>query len=145
MPSDLRDEFPNLYSTEYRLTSPRDNDYNCIAWAAEENDRWWSPTQDDYYWPEGVPTEWTIEAVIQAFNSLGFELCPSAEFESGFQKIAIYKGADGDPTHAARQLSDGKWTSKLGDWEDIEHILEGIEGEKYGSVCQIMRRSTSTP
>lgn len=141
MPSDLKDEFPNLNSTEYRLTSPRDDDYNCIAWAAEENDRWWSPTQDDYYWPKNVPAEWTLNAVVLAFESLGFEPCESDGIETGWQKIAIYKGVDGDPTHAARQLPDGKWTSKLGDWEDIEHTLVGIEGEKYGNVCQIMKRS----
>ncbi|MEL7357896.1 MAG: hypothetical protein AAFN40_15160 [Cyanobacteria bacterium J06560_6] len=144
MPSDLRDEFPNLYSTEHQLTSPRDDDYNCIAWAAEENDRWWSP-QDDYYWPEGILAEWTVEAVIQAFVSLGYELCESADYEPNFQKIAIYKGTDGDPTHAARQLPNGKWTSKLGDWEDIEHTLPGIEGEKYGKVCQIMKRVAPKP
>ncbi|MEO1395545.1 MAG: hypothetical protein AAFV90_21795 [Cyanobacteria bacterium J06634_5] len=141
MPSDLKDEFPNLKSTAYRETSPRTNEYNCIAWAAEEDDRWWSPTQDAYYWPDGVPAEWTIDAVVLVFESLGFELCDSAELEAGLQKVAIYQGNDGDPTHAARQLPDGKWTSKLGDWEDIEHTLAGIEGEKYGSVCQIMKRS----
>ncbi len=142
MPSDLRDEFPNLYLTEHCITSPRNDEYNCIAWAAEEDDRWWSP-RDDYYWPEGVPTEWTVKTVMQAFGTLGFEPCDETDCEIGFQKIAIYKGTDGDPTHAARQLSNGKWTSKLGDWEDIEHTLAGIEGEKYGTVCQIMKRSLS--
>lgn len=140
MPSDLTDEFPNLRSTAYRETSPRNDEYNCIAWAAEEDDRWWSPVQDDYYWPEGVPAEWTIESVILAFESLGYKRCDRADLSSDVQKIAIYQGSDGDPTHVARQLSDGKWTSKLGDWEDIEHTLSGIEGDKYGNVCQIMQR-----
>ena len=44
-------------------------------------------------------------------------------------------------THATRQLPNGKWTSKLGDWEDISHELEGIEGEKYGNIYQILKRS----
>lgn len=45
------------------------------------------------------------------------------------------------PTHVARQLDDGKWTSKLGSNEDIiHHTLDGLEGEKYGQVTTIMTR-----
>lgn len=52
----------------------------------------------------------------------------------------------GEPTHAARQLPSGAWTSKLGEWEDIEHdtleALEGSEGrgEAYGRVALILKR-----
>jgi hypothetical protein len=42
----------------------------------------------------------------------------------------------------ARQLSNGKWTSKLGQDEDIEHEnLEGLVGEIYGSVVCIMKKT----
>ena len=34
----------------------------------------------------------------------------------------------------------GLWTSKLGDWEDIRHELQDLEGEFYGSVALIMKR-----
>jgi hypothetical protein len=47
---------------------------------------------------------------------------------------------DGEPTHAAQQLSNGKWTSKLGRWQDIEHELDGLVGEMYGTVKQILKR-----
>jgi hypothetical protein len=40
--------------------------------------------------------------------------------EPGFLKVALY-GTGLTYTHAARQLADGKWTSKLGKGEDIEH------------------------
>ncbi|MHC5728665.1 MAG: DUF7689 domain-containing protein, partial [Nostoc sp.] len=33
--------------------------------------------------------------------------------------------------------------SKLGRWEDIEHELEGLTSEMYGSVQQILKRSNS--
>jgi hypothetical protein len=59
-----------------------------------------------------------------------------------FQKIAIYMKY-GKPCHAARQLSNGKWSSKLGGWEDIEHELTGLEGigeHEYGYVEQILKR-----
>ena len=34
-------DFPNLLTTGYEITSPDTIDYNCIAWAAEDNERWW--------------------------------------------------------------------------------------------------------
>jgi hypothetical protein len=38
----------------------------------------------------------------------------------GWQTIALYS-ADGELTHAARRLDNGRWTSKLGPDIDIEH------------------------
>lgn len=142
MSSELEDYFPNLAQTGYEVTSPRTYDYNCFAWAVEEDDRWWSPvSKEDYYWPEGAPTDLTLDSIIQTFGMLGFQPCERADLEPGFQKIAIFVDANGEPTHATRQLPNGKWTSKLGDWEDISHELKGIEGEKYGNVYKILRRS----
>ncbi len=44
-------------------------------------------------------------------------------------------------THAVRQLANGKWTSKLGKAEDIEHDSpDDIAGGLYGEVVQFMRR-----
>ncbi len=63
--------------------------------------------------------------------------------EAGFEKIAIYTTSDGESTHAARQLSNRKWTSKLRLWEDIERELKGLTGEMYGSVQQILKRPSS--
>ncbi len=48
---------------------------------------------------------------------------------------------DGELTRAARQLPNGKWTSKLGRWQDIEHELDGLVGEMYGTVKQILKRA----
>jgi hypothetical protein len=142
MSSELENWFPKLANTEYEVTSPRTFDYNCIAWAVEEDDRWWSPTSDDYYWPENIPLEWTVDTVIQMFQLFGYEVCEGVELELGYQRIALYAKADGEPSHVARQLPNGKWTSKLGDWEDIEHLLDGIEGDgMYGQVIRILKRA----
>jgi hypothetical protein len=47
-------------------------------------------------------------------------------------------------THAARQLDNGKWTSKLGQLEDIEHeSLEALSGAVYGSVVQVLKKPTT--
>ncbi|NER37656.1 MAG: hypothetical protein F6J93_27455 [Oscillatoria sp. SIO1A7] len=135
-------EFPRLAATGYRITSRASRLYNCFAWAAGENDRWWNPLESEnyYYWPDGVPAELTLDAFIQAYGTLGYEPCDSADWEEGFEKIALYTTPDGEPTHAARQLPSGKWSSQLGRWEDIEHELDGLTGEMYGSVKQILRR-----
>jgi hypothetical protein len=45
-------------------------------------------------------------------------------------------------THAARQLPSGKWTSKLGKGEDIEHDSPyDVGGGVYGEVMQVMKRA----
>ena len=53
--------------------------------------------------------------------------------------MAIY-ALQGKPTHAARQLGDGRWTSKLGKEVDITHTLVGLEGPVYGQVAAYLRR-----
>jgi hypothetical protein len=70
---------------------------------------------------------------------LGFERCDDADWEPGVEKLAIFADASG-PTHVARQLPNGMWTSKMGKMEDIEHTLEGLSGGKYGYVQVILRR-----
>ncbi len=47
---------------------------------------------------------------------------------------------DGVPKHAARQLPNGRWTSKCGELEDIEHALEGVVGIWYGTVAHLLKR-----
>lgn len=83
-----------------------------------------------------------MDAFIETFESLGFETCDSDELEEGFRKIAIYGISGANPKHLARQLVDGKWTSKLGQQVDIQHdTLDDITGPHYGSVLRIMRKA----
>ena len=51
------------------------------------------------------------------------------------------------PTHAALQLESGAWTSKLGDFEDIEHVtVDAVNGPLYGRpVAFLSRRRTERP
>lgn len=140
---DFEIKWPNLSRTHYTVTSPKSQEYNCFAWAAEDTERWWQPIPgDQFYWPDGVPQEETLEAYIQAYRTLGYEPCENDQLEPGYQKIAIYVDSSGTPTHAARQLANGKWTSKLGWLEDIEHELDGLTGNRYGVVGQILKRPT---
>jgi len=134
-------DFPDLASSGYRITSEATTDFNCIAWAAHNEEVWWWPdSQYIGYWPPNVPREETLHAFILVYQSLGFIVCEDSALEEGYEKIAIYVKR-GKPTHATRQLETGKWTSKLGNIEDIEHeTLESISGEKYGHVAVYMKR-----
>ena len=139
--SKLDFDFPLLRKEGYEVTSPAERDYNCIAWAFGDKSRWWWPDKYlQYYWPPNVKRDETLESFIEAFENMGFEICEKAEREEGFEKISIYTKHDHNPTHAARQLENGKWTSKLGQSEDIEHNFDSITGPFYGSVAVIMKR-----
>lgn len=142
--------FPNLTRREYIVTSLPTSRYNCIAHAAGHDDSWWWPDALASYahWPSGVVKEETMAAFVDAYGLKGYERCPhnSRVSEDGFEKVAIFSDKDGVPTHAARQLADGTWTSKLGESEDIQHFtleaLEGGDGQTigYGTVSLVLRR-----
>lgn len=144
MVSPLEQLCPGLVGSGYRVTSPRDRHYNCIAWAADDTRNWWWPSQDAEaeYWPPGIPRVRTLEAFRAVFAGLGYAPCDIAAPEPGFEKVALYANELGLPTHAARQLSGGRWTSKLGRAEDIEHALHDLEGDLYGTVVLLMKRPT---
>lgn len=139
----IRKSFPKLAPTDFVVTSDRDQTYNCIGWAADENDRFWwpDPGSTKYYWPPDLPFDETPANFIKAFKTMGYEPCNSFRLEDGYEKLAIYTGKDGKTKHMARQLSDGTWTSKLGrDW-DIKHkTLVGLEGADYGTPTQALKR-----
>ena len=141
-PADMEDCFPQITQTGYSVTSPQTPRYNCIAWAAGDTRKWWWPDPSPFaYWPPAIPRENTLPRFIEAFRTLGYEPCADAGLEAGFEKVAVYADGDGFPTHAARQLASGVWTSKLGREEDIEHgEPAGVEGEQYGFVIQVLKR-----
>lgn len=135
-------EFPQLAPpAKFEITSPRTRAYNCIAWTAGETQRkWWPDKMKVDYWPKEVARETTLPAFVAAYATLGYRECESGELELGFEKIAIFTKPAGTPAHAARQLSNGRWTSKLGSESDIEHDLRGVECSQYGQVKQFMKR-----
>lgn len=131
--------FPGLAETPFEITSPYDENHNCIAWAAGEQNFWWWPGR---FWPKEVPPAETRLAFIKAFATKGYEQCAGSELEDGFEKVCLYEKL-GRPKHAARQLPDGRWTSKLGMEHDILHQLEGLSGKQYGKPALFMRRPRS--
>lgn len=142
----LMREFPGLRPGNHTIASPRSGLYNCIAWAVGNDGRWWWPDAlDVYFWPPDLEREETATAFVGLFRRMGFEECHSSALEPAFEKIAIYVNANGRPTHAARQLRSGWWTSKLGKDHDIEHDNPAaVEGAHYGRVGAVMRRAIPT-
>jgi hypothetical protein len=128
--------FPRLGVADFTETSPDAEDYNCIAWAAGVQGEWWEPSIDGV-WPIDVPRNPTVDNLSA---KLGYSECDSADLEEGFEKVAIY-GSPSEYEHAARQLPDGRWTSKLGADVDISHVnLDCLEGGLYGDVQRILKR-----
>lgn len=133
-------KYPGLQQGHFRITSPTDPSYNCLAFAAYDTRRCWHPSSfGGLHWPDGALADDTLDGWISAYQHLGFVPNTSPDLEEGMEKLAIY--ADRElPLHVARQLPNGLWTSKLGPREDIEHELAGLEGAEYGRVAVLLAR-----
>lgn len=132
-------DFPRLTPTNHRVTSPADETYNCTAWAAGVSGQWWQPGN---VWPgPDTDPEYEPEALARVYQGIGFVPCPDGSLEPGCEKVALYSDDTGEWSHAARQLPTGKWTSKLGNMEDIEHDTpEDVAGGPYGEVFAYLKR-----
>ena len=87
----------------------------------------------------------SLAAFVESFSTLGYELCVDGVLKDGFERVAIYQSPAG-VQHVARQLNTGRWTSKLGGLEDIEHGSPAeLDGREYGEVVQYMRRAVNSP
>jgi hypothetical protein len=142
MPIDLRNKFPRIADIHSKKTSDRDDYYNCIAWAFKDNQRNWWPNHKQSYWPVNASNLTTMEAFEAWFTEDGWEETSEYELEVGYEKIALY-ALNGVPTHAARLLDNGTWTSKLGRYIDISHEATELEGPKYGQLHKVYRKPIS--
>lgn len=134
--------FPNLRNTVFAKTSEKTQRYNCIAWAANDTNRFWWPSKSGVgYWPNSDDTP-TPDVFHVAFGALGYLEVTDATLDAEYEKVALYFNPQTKLiTHAARQLPDGYWTSKLGRFIDCTHELSGLEGKDYGVVHSILRRA----
>jgi hypothetical protein len=136
------DSFPYLTDDNHRSSSPPTPDYNCVAWSARDTEHWWQP---GVFWPVSAPPDdFGVGILVLAFEAQGYQTCDHGRLELMFEKVALY-GNNFFYTHVARQLPDGRWTSKLGRAEDIEHQSpDDLAGGMYGEVVQYMRRAIQT-
>ena len=131
--------FPALLEgANFDFTSNVDYNYNCLAWALSYDSKYFENSKGSY-WPWKDCADDTVEGWSGVCQLHGFSLTDGAEFEKGFERIAIFEDEEG-VSHACRTGSDGIWKSKLGTGPDIEHAdLVSLE-EGYGKVVVILKR-----
>jgi len=106
--------------------SVQGDDYNCVSWAIHNDEE-----NIILKLPDGE-TDQRLKSYVDYYKNIGFEETGNIDVEQGVTKIALYAFAD-EFQHVARQLADGRWASKLGEWEDIEHsTLNDLAGNFYG-------------
>jgi hypothetical protein len=137
----LLTQLPRLADKGFEITSQATRDYNCVAWSVEETTQFWWPVDvGGYFWPTDA-TEPLLPDFEQVYADLGYGRCVHLNHECGADQVAIYLTSSGTPTHASRRLENGNWTSKLGDFEDIEHNdVNGVCCDTYGETVIILCR-----
>lgn len=146
----IHEWMPHLREVAFEVKSPTDRGYNCVAWAAGDDTKIWSPAVGvggkmlgGYFWPTSVPKLPTVSVTEMVFELEGFvrtHLDDTAP-EEGVEKVAIFGNDDmGLVTHAARQSPSGRWCSKMGDCGDVEHDLRDVEGGLFGELRSVMRK-----
>lgn len=138
--------FPKLAQSGYIVTSAPDKSYNCIAFAAGDQAKWWWPIPGPaeanapiVFWPAGAPFGDSLDVFVTSLGLLAYNRCDDPSVDANLVKVALY-AIDGRVKHASRQMANGQWRSKMGKAEDIEHSLEAVEGPLYGLVAAILER-----
>ena len=135
--------FPNLASEGFEIVDEPSPWYNCIAYAAGDTSKWWWPDGINY-WPPWATLTTKIESLQEVFAGKGYEQCEDSGTEAGYQKVALYE-ADNKMQHAAVQMPNGRWRSKMGRGPLIEHRTpESLSGGIYGEPTVFMRRTMDT-
>lgn len=122
-------------------TSDESIAYNCVAWALGFNHiAIWPDAAFDLEWPFPKPEVGNVDDFGQLFALFGYERCATEIYEVGYEKIALYAPTeDAPPEHAARQLPDGRWASKLGgrgiDGEH-DHLADWPQESPYREACR---------
>jgi len=126
---DQRRSFPRL-GDSFEVLAPSTHTYNCISNSLGDYNEWTNPLT--------APGSHPLEYMDRLYAKQGFSRASSMNLslESGKRKIVVYaktKNGKLAVTHAARQLSDGTWSSKLGSLSLIRHPYASLlEGPDYG-------------
>jgi len=142
MPTAWEADFPQLGT--WTQTSVATKTYNCVAYAAGDDSKWWDPLPPGHYhWPEkiGENQGYRLERFVALYQWLGYKPCANGTLEKAKEKIVLYANEYGGFEHVARQLPDGKWTSKMDIDEDITHDTpQSLGGARYGEPVKFMER-----
>ncbi|WP_424664073.1 DUF7689 domain-containing protein [Candidatus Binatus sp.] len=137
------EDFPNL-NNEFEKTSCDTIFYNCIAWTVgDTTKRWWPDPFAQLHWPDKIERIAKVKNFVEMYaNHGGYTECDDGSLEPGIEKVAIYaRGQMQAVKHAAWQLDDGTWSSKLGPLEDINHKTpENLTSKLYGEPVKFLKR-----
>src|ERR1044071_1270111 len=93
---------------ECEWRSKEDRRYNCFAWAAGFDQFIWDPRALDL--PNSSRIRWptksdslSIGNLIEAYRTIGFQICDNGELVEGVEKIALFCDADKRMAHACWQ------------------------------------------
>jgi hypothetical protein len=133
-----RKEFPHL-GNQFQVLGPATPRYNCIAWSIGITTQW--------VWPAKPNKAATVADFDELYGKHGYRRVRGLNYErqANYDKIVLYAKRTGntwEPTHGARQLSDGSWSSKLGKLPLIRHLEpEDIDGGSYGVPIAVYVRA----
>lgn len=137
---DLTVAFPSLSGEDFKILEPPSRNFNCVAFAAGDTTRIWD-YNEGYYWPPWATRDSRMESLKEVFAGLGYESCVDGTTEDGYRKVALYE-EKGTTQHAALQVSNGRWRSKMGQGPVIEHHKpESLSGEVYGVPTTFMKKA----
>jgi len=123
--------------------------YNCFGFALGYN-QWWEPpvfideliANEEAIWPLGLSESLDIDNYIAAARTERFYVSQDAMWEESCDTIMLYFTTnDRKFQHAARQVSSGVWSSKLGTGSDITHAIDGIDRIDFGTGRIYMKRA----
>jgi len=135
----LNVSFPYLRNEGFTVVDSPSDTYNCISYAAGDTSQWWAHVPGRYWLPSATRSD-RIASLREVFTGLGYEQCDDSHIEDDYQKVALYE-IQGVWTHAAVQMPNGAWRSKMGEGPVIEHQSpESLAGGMYGNVHCFMRR-----
>lgn len=115
--------FPGAKDKRLPIKDDPNDEYNCIGYAVNER--------------ANLDPRGTADAQRRFLIDRGFDPSNDAKHVKGKYKVAVYgkRRPDGsyEPTHAAKEVGEGVWRSKLGKGPLVEHNdLDDISGEQYG-------------
>jgi hypothetical protein len=137
-----RTSFPRL-GAAYEVLGKATPAYNCVAWALGRDDRW--------IWPAAQGHAAGFDDFDALFRTHGYRRLSALNYDraAGYDKLVLYAKRNGsgalEPTHSARQLADGSWSSKLGKLPLIRHLHpDDIDGGTYGQAHAVYVRRRAT-
>lgn len=137
---DLRRDFPRL-NGDYQVLEPAGRNYNCVAHTLGITNRWIDPVTG----PANAP----LAPMDRLYGQHGYQRLPALDLTPvpGVQKVVLYataarNGSISQVTHAALQLPDGTFASKLGPLALIRHgTPQALVGPAYGAPVAVYARA----